>query len=502
MTSRKIKKVLVANRGEIALRIMRTLREMDIRSVAAYSDVDIAMPFVRYADEAYPLSGKEARETYLEIEKIISAAKKSGADAIHPGYGFLSENSDFARESEKAGIIFIGPGAETIRLMGDKTEARKIVAGYGVPVVPGTAEAVTNLKEAADIARQIGYPVLVKAAAGGGGKGMRLVAEESELESSLCGAQSEAASAFGDGRIFIEKYVLGPRHIEFQILADFHGNVVHLFERECSIQRRHQKVVEETPSLALSPAMREEMGKAAVGAARACGYVNAGTVEFILDEDGNYYFLEMNTRLQVEHPITELTTGLDIVREQIKIAEGETISMNQESITRRGHAIECRIYAEDVYGNFLPDTGTLKSLHEPVGNGIRVDSGVESGSEISVYYDPMIAKLGVWDSTRENAIGKMIRALDDYVITGVKTTIPFCTFVMKSGPFRSGKYSTHFVQENWKVDEMNLTSLSQEALDRAVIVAATRLRGRNRSSLQTKNEGEKPSRWTNGRFEG
>ena len=502
MTSKKIKKVLVANRGEIALRIMRTLREMDIRSVAVYSDVDIAMPFVRYADEAHSLNGKEARETYLDIAKIISAAKKSGADAIHPGYGFLSENSEFARETEKAGIIFIGPGAEAMRLMGDKTEARKIVAGYGVPVVPGTGEAVTNLSEAAEIAGEIGYPVLVKAAAGGGGKGMRLVAEESELESSLRGARSEAESAFGDGRVFIEKYILGPRHIEFQILADLHGNVVHLFERECSIQRRHQKVVEETPSLALTPSTREEMGKAAVDAARACGYANAGTVEFIFGEDGRYYFLEMNTRLQVEHPITELTTGLDIVREQIRIAEGEAISMKQDSIIRRGHAIECRIYAEDVYGNFLPDTGTLISLREPVGNGIRVDSGVEAGSEISVYYDPMIAKLSVWDDTRGNAISKMMRALDDYVVTGVKTTIPFCSFVMKSTPFRSGKYSTHFVQENWRVDEMNLTSPGEEELDRALVVAAARLRERDRSSKQSSESGHKRSAWLEGRFEG
>lgn len=502
MTSKKIKKVLVANRGEIALRIMRTLREMDIRSVAVYSDVDIAMPFVRYADEAHSLNGKEARETYLDIVKIISAAKKSGADAIHPGYGFLSENSGFARETEKAGIIFIGPGAEAMRLMGDKTEARKIVAGYGVPVVPGTGEAVTNLREAAEIAGQIGYPVLVKAAAGGGGKGMRLVAEESELESSLRTAQSEAESAFGDGRVFIEKYILGPRHIEFQILADMHGNVVHLFERECSIQRRHQKVVEETPSLALTPSMRDEMGKAAVDAARACGYVNAGTVEFIFGEDGRYYFLEMNTRLQVEHPITELTTGLDIVREQIKIAEGEAISIKQESITRRGHAIECRIYAEDVYGNFLPDTGTLISLREPVGNGVRVDSGVEAGSEISVYYDPMIAKLSVWDDTRGNAISKMIRSLDDYVVTGVKTTIPFCSFVMKSAPFRSGKYSTHFVRENWRADEMDITSLGEEELDRALVVAAARLRERDRSSRKNSENGHKRSPWLDGRFGG
>ncbi len=501
MTSKKIHKVLVANRGEIALRIMRTLREMGVRSVAAYSDVDIAMPFVRYADEAYALNGKEARETYLDIAKIISAAKKSGADAIHPGYGFLSENSEFAREAEKAGIIFVGPDAEVIRLMGDKTEARKIVSGYGVPVVPGTDEAVKNLTEAADVAKQIGYPILVKAAAGGGGKGMRLVNEESELESSLLGAQSEAKSAFGDGRIFIEKYVRGPRHIEFQILADRHGNVVHLFERECSIQRRHQKVVEETPSTVLTPSMREEMGKAAVDAARACGYTNAGTVEFIYGDDGKYYFLEMNTRLQVEHAITELTTGLDIVREQIRIAEGEAISLKQESVTRRGHAIECRIYAEDVYGNFLPDTGTLNMIREPVGNGVRVDSGVEAGSEISVFYDPMIAKLSVWDDTRENAIFKMIRALDDYVVAGVKTTIPFCSFVMKSHPFRSGKYSTHFVQENWKVEEMERSSLSEDVFNRALVVAASKLQEKSLISGRTQGNGKKHSPWLDGRYD-
>ncbi len=498
--SRKIRKVLIANRGEIALRIMRTLREMGITTAAIYSDVDVTMPFARYADEGYPLVGKEARETYLDIGKIISIAKMSGADAIHPGYGFLSENSEFARESEKAGIIFIGPGADAIKSMGDKTEARKIVGGSGVPVVPGTKDPVTDLREATEVARRIGYPVLVKAAAGGGGKGMRLVNEESELESSLRGAQSEAMSAFGDGRIFIEKYVLGPRHIEFQILADQHGNVVHLFERECSIQRRHQKVVEETPSAALTPALREEMGKAAVNAAKACGYTNAGTVEFILGAEGKYYFLEMNTRLQVEHPVTELTTGLDIVREQIKIAEGEELSLKQEQITRRGHSIECRIYAEDVYNNFLPDTGTLRTLREPTGNGVRVDSGVEQGSEISVYYDPMIAKLSVWDITRGEAIAKMLRALGEYVIVGVKTTIPFCRFVLKSDSFRSGKYSTHFVGEYWKTDVPGLDGMSGAELDNAFILAASRLRARS-NTAPPDGAGAKRSAWLDGRFE-
>ncbi len=499
--SRKIEKVLIANRGEIALRIMRTLKEMNIRTVADYSDVDIAMPFVRYADEAYPLNGREARETYLNIPKIIEIAKRSGADAIHPGYGFLSENADFARETERAGIVFIGPSAEVIRSMGDKTEARKIVGANGVPVVPGTREAIKDLKEAADVAREIGYPVLVKAAAGGGGKGMRLVKEESELESSLRGAQSEAQSAFGDGRIFIEKYVLGPRHIEFQILADNHGNVVHLFERECSIQRRHQKVIEETPSSALTPGLRKEMGTAAVNAAKACGYSNAGTVEFILGVDGKYYFLEMNTRLQVEHPITELTTGHDIVREQIGIAEGKPLSFSQDNITRRGHSIECRIYAEDVYNNFLPDTGVLSRLREPVGNEVRVDSGVESGSEISVYYDPMIAKLSVWADTRENAIARMLRALDEYVITGVKTTIPFCRFVLNSDQFRGGKYSTHFVQENWLQEMEGGIRSDADTVKLAAILAADRL---NEKSLPGDGTPPKPSprgAWLNGRYE-
>lgn len=499
--SKKIEKVLIANRGEIALRIMRTLREMGIRTVAVYSDVDITMPFVRYADEAYPLEGNEARETYLDIGKIIAVARRCRADAIHPGYGFLSENSEFAGKVEKAGIIFVGPPAAAIKSMGDKTEARKIVGGFGVPVVPGTKEAVKDLEEAAAIAEKIGYPVLVKAAAGGGGKGMRLVEKESELESSLRGARSEAQSAFGDGRIFIEKYVLGPRHIEFQVLADHHGNVVHLFERECSIQRRHQKVVEETPSMALTPALREEMGNAALNAARACGYTNAGTVEFILGEDGKYYFLEMNTRLQVEHPITELTTGYDIVREQIRIAEGEPLSFTQDQVTRTGHSIECRIYAEDVYGGFLPDTGTLDTLREPVGNGVRVDSGVEAGSEITVYYDPMIAKLSVWDATRESAIARMLRALNEYVIVGVKTTIPFCKFVLTSDAFRSGKYSTHFVQEYWNTDGNDSGSLSEQEMDRILVAAAARLKQRSVAAAHDVGNTVTRSGWRDGRFE-
>ncbi len=498
----QISKILVANRGEITLRIMRTIREMGKSSVAIYSDVDIMMPFVRYADEAYPLVGKEARETYLDIEKVMRIARKAGADAIHPGYGFLSENSEFASEVERAGLVFIGPKSDTIRAMGDKTEARKIVSSQGVPVVPGISEPVEGVDQAREVAKKVGYPVLIKAAAGGGGKGMRLVQDEADLEASLRGAQSEALSAFGDKRTFIEKYIVNPRHIEFQILADNYGRTIHLFERECSIQRRHQKVVEETPSTALTPQLRKEMGEAAVNAAKSCGYRNAGTVEFILGEDGKYYFLEMNTRLQVEHPITELTTGLDIVREQINIAEGSDLAFAQQQVTRRGHAIECRIYAEDAVNNFLPDTGTLNGMREPAGNNVRVDSGVEAGNDISVYYDPMIAKLSVWDSTRELAIQKMLRALEDYVIGGVKTTIPFCRFVLRSDDFRDGKYSTSFVEKNWNKDGAASLDVSGRGLEDALIVAAHTLT----SGVSLNRNGHaavsKTSEWIRGRHEG
>ncbi len=498
---KQIGKILVANRGEIALRIMRTIRETGRQSVAIYSDVDVGMPFARYADEAYPLIGKEARNTYLDIEKIVGIARKSGSDAVHPGYGFLSENSDFARAVEDAGITFIGPRPDTIKAMGDKTEAREIVASQGVPVVPGISRPVDAFEEAREVADRVGYPILIKAAAGGGGKGMRLVHEESELESSLRGAQSEALSAFADKRVFIEKYILNPRHIEFQILADSHGKTVHVFERECSIQRRHQKVVEETPSAALTPELRDKMGHAAVSAARSCGYRNAGTVEFIVGEDGSYYFLEMNTRLQVEHPITELTTGLDIVREQIAIAEGYNLGFSQEQVTRRGHSIECRIYAEDVVNNFLPDTGRLDLIREPVGNNVRVDSGVETGNEISVYYDPMIAKLSVWDSTRDLAITKMLRALEDYVIAGVKTTIPFCRYVLLSEDFRNGRYSTSFVEKNWSSNGASLSVPSSREIEDALIVASYKLTAEASTNRNGHVPGPKNSGWRKGRFE-
>jgi acetyl-CoA carboxylase biotin carboxylase subunit len=496
-----IKRILVANRGEVALRIMRTMRETGRQSVAIYSEADAGAPFVRYADEALPLKGYEARDTYLSIEKIVSAGRDAHVEAIHPGYGFLSENPEFVRAVEEAGIVFVGPGHEAVRLMGDKIEARKLVRRYGVPIIPGTEGPVLNLEEARRVAGEISYPILIKAAAGGGGKGMRLVEEEKELESSLRAARSESMSAFGDDRVFIEKYVRNPRHIEFQILADRQGHVVHLFERECSVQRRHQKVIEEAPSTALTSQLREEMGKAAVNAARACGYANAGTVEFVLGEDGKYYFLEMNTRLQVEHPITELTTGIDLVREQIELAEGKELSISQDRISRRGHSIECRIYAEDVLNDFLPDTGKIEVLREPVGSGVRLDSGVESGSEISVYYDPMIAKLSVWDLSREGAIKRMLRALNDYVLLGPKTTIPFCRFVLQSEDFRSGHYSTDYVNEHRSEMKATLERIDAETLDAALVLAGVRLRGKSGLSVETGQNCPPRSRWLDGRFE-
>ncbi len=498
---KQIDKILVANRGEIALRIMRTIREMGKSSVAVYSDVDQKMPFVHYADETFPLKGNEARDTYLNIEKIISLAREARVDAIHPGYGFLSENSEFAREVEKAGIVFIGPGHVAVKSMGNKTEARKLVNSQGVPIVPGTREPIRDLNEAREAADKIGYAILIKPAEGGGGKGMRLVKEEGELQAAVRAAQSESLSSFGDDHVFIEKYIVNPRHIEFQILADNFGNVVHLFERECSIQRRHQKVVEETPSTVLTPELRDEMGNAAVNAARACGYANAGTVEFILGERGEFYFLEMNTRLQVEHPITELTTGIDIVREQIKIAEGNPLGFIQSEIVRRGHAIECRIYAEDIINNFMPDTGKLRKILEPSGNGVRVDSGVESGNDLSVYYDPMIAKLSVWDNSREDAIRKMLRALDDYVIMGVNTTIPFCKFVLNSKDFQKGTYSTQFVEKNLDNIKTEMENGKKGNLEMAVVLAAYLLKRESRLSGNGMGNYSRKSKWRDGRFE-
>lgn len=452
---KKIRKILVANRGEIALRVMRTCREMNIQTVAVFSEADRNAPFVRYADEAVCIGPPPSSQSYLQIEKILDAAKKTRADAIHPGYGFLSENSDFAAAVVKAGRIFIGPSPESMDTMGDKLSAKAAVKKFRIPMVPGSEGAISSLEEGKKIAKETGYPLLIKASAGGGGKGMKIVEKDADFEEQMKRAVSEATSAFGDGSVFIEKYVTGPRHIEIQVLGDTHGNVVHLFERECSIQRRHQKVVEEAPSSVLTPELRKKMGEAAVNVAKACNYVGAGTVEFLLDDRMNFYFLEMNTRLQVEHPVTEMITGVDLVKEQIRIAQGEKISFTQEELTITGHSLEIRVYAEDPSKGFLPDVGTLHYYQTPKGPGIRLDDGYEEGMDIPIYYDPMIAKLITFGRDRADAIEKMKRAIDEYRIVGVETTLPFCRFVMGHEAFTSGKFDTHFVNNYFKPEYLD-----------------------------------------------
>ena len=441
-----VKKLLVANRGEIALRVMRTAREMGIKTVAVYSEADRQALHVRYADESVCIGPAASSESYLRGDKIIEVCKKLNVDAIHPGYGFLSENAKFSQMVTDAGLIFIGPSAESINVMGDKLSAKRTVAKYNIPMVPGTPDAVTDRAEAKVIASQIGYPVLIKASAGGGGKGMRIVENEEEFDEQMERAVSEAISSFGDGAVFVEKYVASPRHVEIQVLGDQHGNIIHLFERECSVQRRHQKVVEEAPSSCLTPEIREAMGKCAVDVARSCGYYGAGTVEFIVDDQLNFYFLEMNTRLQVEHPVSEMITGVDLVRQMIYIAEGKELQIKQEDLKIHGHAMEVRVYAEDPTNNFLPDVGTLQTYVRPQGNGVRVDDGFEQGMAIPIYYDPMIAKLITHAATREESIDKMVRAIDEYDITGVQTTLGFCRFVMLHEAFTSGNFDTHFVK--------------------------------------------------------
>jgi acetyl-CoA carboxylase biotin carboxylase subunit len=466
-----IKKILIANRGEIAIRVMRTCREMDIKSVAVYSDADRSSLHVRYAGEAIRIGPPPSNESYLVIDKIIDAAKKTGADAIHPGYGFLSENAEFAKKVRQAGIIFIGPSSHSISIMGDKIVARQTALNCGVPVVPGTTSPVTNEQEIIKIAKEIGYPVIIKASAGGGGKGMRLVNKESELTESLRMAKSEAMASFGDDSVYVEKYIESPHHIEFQLLADQFGNVIHLCERECSIQRRHQKVVEESPSTIMTPELRVKMGEAAIMLAKSVDYEGAGTVEFLVDEKGNYYFLEMNTRLQVEHPITERVVGLDLVKEQIRIAAGEKLPYKQKDIVQQGHAIECRICAEDPNNNFMPDPGMIKHITEPLGFGVRTDGYVYEGYEIPIYYDPMISKLIVWGRTRKDAINRMKRALYEYKITGVKTSIPFLERIMNAPDFVKGNYDTHFIPKNMEILLPEKNKVNQKTEDIAVIAA-------------------------------
>jgi len=468
------KKILVANRGEIAVRIMRTAREMGIETVAIYHETDKLMPFVQYADYAYELKKDTPKSAYLDIEQILDIAKKTGAGAIHPGYGFLSERAEFSRAVNDAGLIFIGPMADSIEMMGSKTKARELMSKAGVPIVPGTKERINNLERAKEIANEIGYPILLKAAAGGGGKGMRKVYLESELESSFEGASREALKAFGDDSIYIEKYIENPKHIEIQVLADQHGNYIYLGERDCSIQRRHQKVIEEAPSTVLDNQLRQKMGNVAVNAAKACNYFNAGTIEFLLDQNKNFYFLEMNTRLQVEHPVTELITGLNLVKEQIKIANGDKLDYNQEDIKLNGYAIECRIYAEDPFNNFLPDTGKILYYRQPAGYGVRVDSAVETGSEISMHYDPMISKLITWGKDRIEAINRMEMALKNYKIKGVRTIIPFLLAVMQHTDFRYGYFDTGFIEHSFNFDVLEKMRAENEE-----VVAAIAAFGKN-----------------------
>jgi acetyl-CoA carboxylase, biotin carboxylase subunit len=448
------KKILIANRGEIAIRVMRTCREMGISTVAIYSEADVQALHVRYADEAYCVGGAASADSYLQMDRIIDLCKKTGAEAVHPGYGFLSENAVFARKLKENGIVLIGPSAESMEVMGSKIASKQAVKAFGVPLVPGIDEAIQNPEDALLVAIEVGFPVLVKASAGGGGKGMRVVDRKEDFLSALQMAQNEARSSFGDDSVFIEKYVGSPRHIEIQLMADNYGNSCYLFERECSIQRRHQKLVEEAPSVVLTEEIRRAMGEAAVNVAKACNYSGAGTVEFLLSENMEFYFLEMNTRLQVEHPVTELITGIDLVKEQIRVAAGETLSFSQADLKIHGHAIELRICAEDPMNQFLPNVGTVETYKVPQGSGIRVDDCMESGMEIPIYYDNMLAKLIVWAPNRLDAIARMRRAISEYVITGIETTLMFGDFVMTHPAFIEGKFDTHFIQQYFTPEAM------------------------------------------------
>lgn len=466
-----IKKILIANRGEIAIRIMRSCREMGISSVAVFSEADRTAKHVFYADEAYCIGPAASRESYLNLEKIIHIAKEHQVDAIHPGYGFLSENAEFARRCEEEKIVFIGPRPETIEAMGDKISARIRMMKAEVPVVPGTHENLKSVEEARCLCNKIGYPVMLKASMGGGGKGMRLIHNESEVEEAYTTAKSESLSSFGDDTVYLEKYLEGPHHIEFQILADQYGNVVHLFERECSVQRRNQKIVEESPSPFITDDLRKQMGEKAIAAAKAVNYVGAGTIEFLVDKYHNYYFLEMNTRLQVEHPITEEVVGVDIVKEQIKIAGGTPLQIKQSDLQQRGHAIECRICAEDSQNNFMPCPGIIKQITEPNGIGVRIDSYVYEGYEIPIYYDPMIGKLIVWAVTREYAIERMRRVLHEYKITGITTNISYLSCIMNTPDFTQGKYDTGFIPKNNVQLLEELTSTTEEDENISMIAA-------------------------------
>jgi acetyl-CoA carboxylase biotin carboxylase subunit len=490
-----ITKILVANRGEIALRVMRSAREMGIKTVAVYSEVDRRAPHVLFADEAVCLGPAPSSESYLKGDKIIAFAKELQVDAIHPGYGFLSENAAFAAAVETAGITFIGPREHAIKVMGDKLSAKAAVEHFDVPLVPGSDGEVTDVEAAKKLANDIGFPVMIKASAGGGGKGMRIVHDVADFENQMQRAVSEATNSFGNGAVFVEKYVQNPRHIEIQVLADEHGNVVHLFERECSIQRRHQKVIEEAPSVVLTPELRTAMGEAAVNVAKACDYRGAGTVEFIFEPGGKFYFLEMNTRLQVEHPVTEQITGIDLVKAQIQIAQGEVLPFTQDDLKIQGHAIEVRVYAEDAAANFMPGTGTLREYRRPQGLGVRVDDGLEQGMEVSIYYDPMIAKLITFGADRSEAIARMKRAMSEYRISGVQTTIDFAQFVMDHEAFVSGDFDTHFVANYYTPEALDKSNPELEAV--GAMALSNLLQGQKETQRMSTSNGQ--SRWKQNR---
>jgi len=481
LSARRFAKVLIANRGEIAVRVIRACRELGIASVAVYSEVDRDALHVRLADEALEVGPAASRESYLRIDRVLEAARASGADAIHPGYGFLAENADFARACEAAGVVFIGPRSETIALMGEKTSARREAKAAGVPVVPGTLEPIADEADIAREAEALGYPVMLKAAAGGGGKGLRLVAGHGELKAALARARSEAKGAFSDDRVYLEKALTRPRHIEIQVLADAHGNAVHLFERECSIQRRHQKIVEESPSPLVSPELRERMGAMALALVKRVGYVNAGTLEFLVDASGQPYFLEMNTRLQVEHPVTEMVTGVDLVRLQIRIAEGDLLPFRQADLAQRGHAIECRVYAEDPDQGFLPSPGRITALRAPGGPGVRDDSGVYEGYEVPVHYDPLVSKLVVWAESRAAAIERMRRAVSEYRLLGIRTTLPFFERVLLHPAFVKGELDTDFVPR--LLEESRQQAPPLDVAIAAAAIAAYEERRRARSQV-------------------
>jgi len=493
-----MKKILIANRGEIAVRVIRACRDMGIGTVAIYSECDRAALHVRLADEAWPVGPSAPRESYLRIDTIIEVAKQSGADGVHPGYGFLAENEDFAAACREAGLVFIGPSPEAIRLMGSKTAARQAAIKAGVPVVPGTEEPLseqTSDAEVLAVAESIGYPLMLKAVAGGGGKGMRMVSTADELPAALRAARSEARSAFGDGAVYLERRILAPRHIEVQLLGDHHGTVLPFVERECSIQRRHQKVIEESPSLSVSPELRRRMTSAAAAVARMVGYTNAGTIEFLLDSDGSFYFLEMNTRLQVEHPVTEMVTGVDLVQWQIRIARGERLDLDPESLlVPTAHAIECRIYAEDPDNGFLPSPGRIQGLRVPQGPGVRDDSGAYQGGEVPIFYDPMISKLITWGETRDHAMARMKRALAEYEVRGIRTTIPFFQWILEDEDFKAARFDTTFIDRKMGAPGNGLLQVIEPAHeDLAAIAAAVHMF--TRSTPTTAAASEPVSTW-------